>query len=209
MEGEGFVTPGRQGRGLYRHVINWDSTGRRSSGGDDNGISDTRIHHHEHEGNLIWIELPGVDAGQHIAGADGVDAINGDDHVHEVGFVSHESNREGAAKWGNHRICCPFVDDDVGVEGIGAVLVLQRLGLGGEGFPPERIEWVELQLAFDPVADVEALNQLAREVRLGVTAPSQSGAEYTNWFTVERADLLDELGLLVPEPEWHRLRPPT
>ena len=68
---------------------------------------------------------------------------------------------------------------------------------------------MELQLAFDPVADVEALNQLAREVRLGVTAPSQSGAEYTNWFTVERADLLDELGLLVPEPEWHRLRPPT
>ncbi len=55
-----------------------------------------------------------------------------------------------------------------------------------------------------PEPDFEALNPLAREVRLRVTAPLQLAAEDTNWFTVERADLadlLDELGLPVPEPE--------
>ena len=103
-----------------------------------------------------------------------------------------------------------LADDDGGAEEIGAVLALLRIGLGGKGFPPEGIEWVEIDLAFDPVADIDALNHLAREVRLGFTVSSQASAEDTNWFTIETtelADLLDELGLLVPGPEWRRLHP--
>lgn len=103
--------------------------------------------------------------------------------------------------WGHVNI----VDDEGGPEKVGAVLALLRIGLGGSGFPPQGIEWVEMELAFNPNADVDALNHLAREVRLGVTVLSQAKADDTNWFTVETtqlADVLDELGLLVPESEW-------